>query len=57
MRDLVLEFSEEIELEGYYSLYNICIYHREMTLKIMEAGKSQDFQDKTKVGHPGKPIV
>ena len=57
MRDLVLEFSEEIELEGYYTLYNICIYYKEMTLMIMEAGKSQDFQDKTKAGHPGEPII
>ena len=57
MRDLVLEFSEEIEIEGYYTLYNICIYYKEMTLMIMEAGESQDFQDKTKAGHPGEPII
>lgn len=24
---------------------------------IMEAGESQDFQDKTKAGHPGEPII
>lgn len=57
MRGLVLEFSEEIKLEGYYSLHNICIYYKEMTLMIMQAGKSQDFQDKTQAGHPGEPSV